>query len=44
MPLNLLPIERNMDVSQVRVDLVERAQEARYQALMAREHYLGALS
>ena len=33
-----------MDVSQVRVDLVERAQEARYQALMAREHYLGALS
>lgn len=32
-----------MQVSQVQVCLVERAQEARYQALMAQWHYLGAL-
>jgi Domain of unknown function (DUF4338)/DDE_Tnp_1-associated len=32
-----------MDVSQVSVQPVERAQEARYQELLAREHYLGAL-
>jgi Domain of unknown function (DUF4338)/DDE_Tnp_1-associated len=32
-----------MDGSQVSVHPVERAQEARYQELMAREHYLGAL-
>jgi Domain of unknown function (DUF4338)/DDE_Tnp_1-associated len=32
-----------MDVSQVRVRPVERAQEARYQELMAQSHYLGAL-
>jgi Domain of unknown function (DUF4338)/DDE_Tnp_1-associated len=32
-----------MDVSQVRVQPVGRAQEARYQELMGREHYLGAL-
>jgi Domain of unknown function (DUF4338)/DDE_Tnp_1-associated len=32
-----------MDVSQVSVQPVERAQEGRYQGLMGREHYLGAL-
>ncbi len=32
-----------MEVSQVSVRPVERAQEARYQDLMARAHYLGAL-
>jgi hypothetical protein len=32
-----------MDLLQVQVRPVERAQEARYQELMAREHYLGAL-
>jgi hypothetical protein len=32
-----------MDVSEVRVRPVERAQEARFQELMAQAHYLGAL-
>jgi len=32
-----------MDVSEVRIGPVERAQEARFQALMAQAHYLGAL-